>query len=137
MGYASGKIFPICNEWNVTDIFTSKDSNFCHFNFCQSRKTPLFLQLFKLFHLVPLDLYCFGDPTTTVRVIQENRKGFLFFPIFQEWTKSFCFYGLLKTFGIPGKNKMINYWKIMTSRRIKIGEVSVYQETDFVLVVLL
>ena len=115
--FANGKIFPIGNEWNVTDIFTSKDSNFCHFNFCQSRKTPLFLQLFKLFHLVPLDLYCFGDPTTTVRVIQENRKGFLFFPIFQEWTKSFCFYGLLNTFGIPGKNKIINYWKIMFVER--------------------
>ena len=54
--------------------------------FARVDKRPLFSQLFKLFHLVPLDLYCFGDPTTTVRVIQENRKGFLFFPIFQEWT---------------------------------------------------
>ena len=92
---------------------------FWNINFRQSRNRPLLLQLFKLFHLVPLDLYCFGDPTTTVRVIQENRKGFLFFPIFQEWTKSFCFYGLLNTFGIPGKNERINDWIIMSKMTAK------------------
>ena len=89
--------------------FYIKIAIFATSTFARVDKRALFLELFKLFHLVPLDLYCFGDPTTTVRVIQENRKGLLFFPIFQEWTKKFCFYGLLNTFGIPGKNKIMNY----------------------------
>ena len=116
LGYPNGKIFPIGNA--MSKIFLHlKIAIFAISTFARVDKRALFLELFKLFHLVPLDLYCFGDPTTTVRVIQENRKGFLFFPIFQEWTKKFCFYGLLNTFGIPGKNTIINYWKIISIER--------------------
>ena len=77
LGYASGKIFPIGNEWNVTDIFTSKDAIFAISTFARVEKhhcSYSSLNSFTWFHLTSIALV-----TPQQQFVSSKKTGKVFF----------------------------------------------------------